>query len=186
KTVPAKTPYLGVPPTGADVVPTLDPGALKIAIAWAGSATHRDDRRRSCPFAHFLELAGVPGIALYSIQRGPAADDLPAALGGPLVFDLGRGCKDFADNAARLAQMDLVITVDTAIAHLAGALAKPVWTLLSAACDWRWMDRGEHTPWYPTMRLFRQKTLGDWDGLFARVHAELAKTVAGRSSISIR
>lgn len=179
-TVPAKTPYLVAPSTGGEVVPTLDPGALKIAVAWAGSATNRDDRRRTCPFAHFLELAGVPGITLYSIQRGKAADDLRAGLGGPLVFDLGRACKDFADNAARLAQMDLVISVDTAIAHLAGALGKPVWTLLSATCDWRWRDKGERTPWYPTMRLFRQKTLGDWDGLFARVRVELAKVARVR------
>ena len=180
-TVPAKVPYLAVPPIGDKGIPILEPGALKVAIAWAGSPTNRDDRRRTCPFARFLDLAGVPGVALYSIQRGRAAEELPAALNGPLVLDVGRTCVDFADNAALLAQMDLVISVDTSIAHLAGALGKPVWTLLSAVCDWRWMDEGERTPWYPTMRLFRQKTLGDWDGVFANVRAELAKAAARRA-----
>ena len=176
--LPAEVPYLGHPPIGGARVPALEAGALKVAIAWAGSPTNRDDRRRTCPFARFLELAEVPGVVLYSIQRGKAADEMPAILDGPIVFDVGRTCVDFADNAAVLAQMDLVISVDTSIAHLAGAIGKPAWTLLSAACDWRWMDAGERTPWYPSMRLFRQKTLGDWDGVFADVRAELAKTAA--------
>ena len=178
-TVPTKISYLAVPPIGDKRIPTLDPRALKVAIAWAGSPTNRNDRWRTCPFVRFLEFAGVPGVALYSVQHGRAAEELSASLNGPLVLDVGRTCVDFADTAAVLAQMDLVISVDTSIAHLAGALGKPVWTLLPAAGDWRWMDKGERTPWYPTMRLFRQKTLGDWDGVFARVGAELAKEAAG-------
>ena len=177
-TVPAKVPYLAVPPIDAKRIPTLEPGALKVAIAWAGNSDNPEERRRTCPFARFLDLARIPGVALYSIQHGRAAEELPAALNGPLILDVGRTCVDFAETAAVLARMDLVISVDTSIPHLAGALGKPVWTLLSAVCDWRWMDEGERTPWYPTMRLFRQKTLGDWDGVFADVRAELAKAAA--------
>jgi hypothetical protein len=182
KNVPATVPYLKAPEIRGVALAELMPQAFKVGIVWAGNPAARADRHRSCPFAHFLDLAGVPGVAVYSLQTGEAARDVRTLAAEPLVFETGQTLADFADLAAALVQLDLVVSVDTATAHLAGALAKPVWTLLPAVPDWRWSASGEKTPWYPTMRLFRQKTRGDWTEVMIEVCAELQRFVSTRTA----
>ena len=176
ETIPADVPYLAPP---AQAHPALTgalevPGSLtKVGIAWAGSADHPRDRRRSCSLEHFLPLVRVPGVVLLSLQKERSEDDMALLRRHPEIVDLAPWLDDFAAAAAALARLDLVIAVDTAIAHLAGALARPVWTLLASTPDWRWLVGREDTPWYPTMRLFRQPSPGDWGAVIDRVAAEL-------------
>jgi tetratricopeptide (TPR) repeat protein len=133
---------------------------LKVGLVWAGRPTHVSDLSRSIPLARFRPLADVPGIRLISLQKGPAARQA-ARLEFPLL-DWTSELNDLADTAALIDQLDLVVTVDTAVAHLAGALGKRVWVLLPHTPDWRWMLDREDSPWYPTVRLFRQKAIADW------------------------
>jgi ADP-heptose:LPS heptosyltransferase len=127
-------------------------------------------------------LGAVPGVRLYSLQLGAAARDAQPATQGMRLVDLSGELLDFADTAAAIANLDLVISVDTAAAHLAGAMGRPVWTLLKFAPDWRWLLAREDSPWYPTMRLFRQESPGDWRQPVARVQASLRALVAGRGA----
>jgi hypothetical protein len=133
---------------------------LKVGVAWAGRPSHPDDHHRSIPLADLGSLAQVPDIRWFSLQKGLRAAD--AAAGSLPLTDWTRDLADFADTAALIANLDLVITVDTSLAHLAGALGKPVWVLLPYAPDWRWLLDRADSPWYPTMRLFRQQKIGDW------------------------
>lgn len=148
--------------------------AKRVGIVWAGSPTHRNDKNRSCSLADFAALADVPGLSYYSLQKGDAAKQAEAPPEGLDVVDLSGELHDFADTAAALACLDLVITVDTSTAHLAGALGTPVWTLLPFSPDWRWMLDRSDSPWYPSMRLFRQPKPGDWQSVFADVAAALS------------
>lgn len=180
--IPADTPYLK-PPEGAapSVVKALDDAsasAFLVGIVWGGKPTHRNDRNRSCPFTHFLDLTSQPGARFISLQQGPRLQEMAASACPALVADLGTRLEDFADTAAAIEALDLVITVDTAVAHLAGALGKPTWVLLPFAPDWRWMTQREDSPWYPSLRLFRQPAPGDWDSVFTQVKTALAGTVA--------
>jgi len=143
-------------------------GLLRIGICWAGRPTHENDRYRSATFADFARLADIDGVELISLQMGDAASQL-----GPGVIDLGREIDTFVDTAAIIDNLDLIITVDTSFAHLAGAMAKPVWNLLAAQPDWRWMTGRDDSPWYPTMRLFRQPQIGDWTPVLDNVAARL-------------
>jgi len=146
---------------------------FKIGIVWAGSPAHGSDRNRSCPVELFAPLAGIDGVRLYGLQKGPAVtqlDRLPNTAG---IESFSEDLHDFADTAALIANLDLVISVDTAPAHLAGAMARPTWLLLPFAPDWRWMLDRSDSPWYPTMRLFRQREWGDWHGVFEDVAEEL-------------
>ena len=115
----------------------------------------------------------VPGITWISLQKGPAAEQLAALPGDVFVWDGSSSDRDLADTAAMIATLDLVVTSDTCIAHLAGAMGKPVWILLPHLADWRWMQESETTPWYPTARLLRQRKPGDWAGVVDRVVEEL-------------
>ena len=144
---------------------TLPPGDLRVGLAWSGNPHHQRDRQRSLPPRLIPSLtAGLPGISFVSVQRG-------APPPGVVTFD--DYIADFADTAGLMANLDLIVSVDTAAAHLAGALGLPVWLLLSYAPDFRWLLDREDSPWYPTMRLFRQRRLGDWSHLLARVRTEL-------------
>jgi len=145
----------------------------KVGIVWSGSVSFADNRRRAARLEHFLRLLEVPGLSLYSLQKGPPQRALKAAGAGALVQDLAPHIADFADTAAALEQLDLVVMTDTAVAHLAGLLGRPVWNLLSFSSYWLYGRDGERTPWYSSMRLFRQRSPGDWDELFDRVVAEL-------------
>ncbi len=172
-TVPADVPYLQAPDPQSVPLPVSMSRHRRVGISWAGRPTHENDANRSVAFANFIELLGIPGVNVFSLQKGPAADDIVANRCQSLVLNLSPRLQDFADTAAVISQLDLVISVDTAIAHLAAALGKPTWVVLPFAGDWRWMTEGDTTPWYPTMRLFRQTRMGEWDSVFTRVYKAL-------------
>ncbi len=178
ETIPAEVPYVDGEAIRrrkkAGSVLDLEPSSRpKVGIVWAGSPTHQNDRRRSCPLKEFVPVLGTAGIDFYSLQKGPQCEELAQLPPEIKVQDLEPKLGDFGDTAVVVGQLDLVISVDTSVAHLAGALGKPVWTLLSYVSDWRWLLEGEETPWYPTMRLFRQSEPGDWAGVMERVAGAL-------------
>ena len=143
---------------------------FKVGIAWQGNPTYRYDRQRSIAVKHYGKLAQLDGIELISLQKGPAAGQLAAVKGGLPIVDLGPDLDEtagaFMETAAIMMNIDLVISSDTAIAHLAGALGVPVWVALPLVPDWRWLLEREDSPWYPTMRLFRQTRAGRWEDVF--------------------
>jgi ADP-heptose:LPS heptosyltransferase len=148
---------------------------------WTGNPGQDLNIQRSCDPAHFARLAAVPGTAWYCLQK--EADDERVSSAWPAdsqITALGPMLHDFADTAAVIQALDLVISVDTSVAHLAGALGRPAWVLLSHTPDWRWqLDRSD-SAWYPTMRLFRQPRWGDWDAVFELVEAALRKMSSER------
>ncbi len=173
QTIPATVPYLHPDPQNIEQwKPRLEApaAARKIGLVWAGRPTHRRDRQRSMSLEMLAPLADVAGATYFSLQKGKAAEE---RIDGFDLIQIGPDLKDFADTAAVIAQLDLVISVDTAVAHLAGALGKPVWTLIGSFTDFRWMLGREDTPWYPTMRLFRQSRRDDWASVIERVVADL-------------
>jgi Tfp pilus assembly protein PilF len=174
--IPAPIPYLPLPEVPARPDSS---GRFRIGIVWSGNPRHRNDRNRSCPLGHFLGLAGLPGVELVSLQKGDTAQALDENGARNLVEDWGPRLGDFSDTAAALAELDLLISVDTSVVHLAGALGRPAWVLLAYAPDWRWLLGRDDSPWYPGLRLFRQPEPGDWAGLFGEVKAALAGRLAG-------
>ncbi|MGR3320296.1 MAG: tetratricopeptide repeat protein [Candidatus Anammoxibacter sp.] len=151
--------------------------AFKVGIVWAGNPAFKNNRNRSCRLSDFAPLTSISGLELFSLQKGTAMDQLLDMPDGMSVVNLGEQLRDFSDTAAVIANLDLVISVDTSVVHLAGALGKPVWALLAFVPDWRWMLDSEDTPWYPDMRLFRQNEIADWKGVMSRVTDELDKIV---------
>lgn len=148
---------------------SLTSNSLKIGIVWSGNPDNLNNHFRSCQAKHFTQLAKLPDVHLFSLQKGDAARQaLPEKM-----ISLSKELTDFTETAAAIACLDLVITVDTAVAHLAGAMGKPVWVLLHAAADWRWFLTRTDSPWYPTMRLFRQKTFGYWNAVFKEIEQAL-------------
>ena len=178
-TVPAHIPYLSA--DDAHLAKWSGRiGALerpRIAMTWSGNASHINDRNRSLPFARLAPLFAIPA-RFVSIQREVRSEDLAALAAEQRVMHIGGELENFADTAAVIALSDLVIAVDTAAAHLAGAMGRPVWVLIPFAPDWRWTLDGETSPWYPTARLFRQTSLGDWDGVVERVGHELSSFIS--------
>lgn len=144
---------------------------FNVGLAWAGNKTHDDDRNRSLPLTALAPLASVEGVRLFSLQKGEAAAQIKES--GLSLTDWTGEFEDLAETAGLIANLDLVITVDTSIAHLAGGMGKPVWTLIPFAPDWRWLQHREDTPWYPSMRLFRQPAIGDWSSVIERVKESL-------------
>ncbi len=141
-----------------------------IGIAWQGNPSHQTDRWRSFPLSQFAPLAELPGVRLINLQTDDGLDQIAPLAGRLPISELtGRRLFDFAETAAIVANLDLVIAPDTAVAHLAGGLGVPVWVALCSVPDWRWLHGRDDSPWYPTMRLFRQTRLGDWDGVFRRI-----------------
>lgn len=174
-TIPAKVPYLHAPPERVEAwrakIPA-EPGVRKIGLVWAGNPTHRNDRNRSIPLSELSPLAGVPNVKWYSLQFGPAAGQ--ARPPGLELTVLTNEARDFSDTAAMMMHLDLVITVDTAAAHVAGALGRPVWILVPAVPDWRWLLNRSDSPWYPTAKVFRQSQPAGWSEVIARVAKELS------------
>ncbi|MDR3579531.1 MAG: tetratricopeptide repeat protein [Oryzomonas sp.] len=163
--------------SGSDVcVPQPDRHAdgFKIGLAWTGRRTHPHNYNRSCPLVAFSPLAAVEHTTFYSLQVGDGAEQADAPPSGMVLKDLGNHIHEFEDTAALISVLDLVISVDTSVAHLAGAMGAPIWLLLSEVADWRWMTGREDSPWYPSMRLFRQSEQGDWGGVMRSVAASLA------------
>ena len=154
------------------------PNDFKVGIAWAGSPSHKNDANRSMPFEALLPLFDLPGASFFSLQIGVRADEVNKA--GGRVIDLQREVDNWADTAAAIAALDLVVSVDTSIVHMTGALGRPGWLLLSQIPDWRWGLSGERTDWYPSLRLFRQTSRKDWAGTVAAVRKALESAVASR------
>jgi tetratricopeptide (TPR) repeat protein len=181
ETIPGRVPYLAADPalvaSWRGRIP--EDGAFRVGLVWAGSPTHGNDRNRSLDPALLHKLLEIPGTRFYSLQIG--ARQKPP----PTITDLSQGLDTFAESAAALACLDLLISVDTSSAHLAGALGRPVWTLIPFAPDWRWQLDREDSPWYPSMRLFRQKKRGDWSFVMKRAARELALLAAPRREAEV-
>ena len=172
-TIPARIPYL-YPNPKADSVFHLDGSHdLKIGIVWAGRPTHADDNNRSIDLKWFKCLLDIRNCEFFSLQVGERREDIKQHGHHRTIKDLGKQFTDFHHTALAILQLDLVISVDTAVAHLAGALGKPVWTLLPFIPDWRWMLNRSDSPWYPSMTLFRQRKRGDWHSVFQEIRLTL-------------
>ncbi|MBP2228906.1 hypothetical protein J2847_002198 [Azospirillum agricola] len=160
-----------------------EPGTLRVGIVWSGRSSFADNARRATRLMPFLRLAEIPGVRLYSLQKGPPEAELDA-LGpaGRLVVPLGPHMEDFADTAAMIERLDLVVMTDSSVAHLTGSLGTPVWNLVQHVPYWIYGFTGERTPWYPSMRLFRQGPDLDWAPVFARVREALHEEVRRRAA----
>jgi Tfp pilus assembly protein PilF len=180
-TIPSVVPYI-----------TADPGlvkqwrtrlshndAYKVGIVWAGNPLHKYVyHKRSCSLADFAPLVDIPGLVFYSLQKGHASAKTNDPPKGMNIINLAEELNDFTDTAAIIANLDLVISIDTSVAHLAGAIGKPVWNLLSFVPDWRWFLNRDDSPWYPGMRLFRQSQPNDWAGVFEQVKKALISEIS--------
>jgi tetratricopeptide (TPR) repeat protein len=177
-TIPAAIPYLHAAPEAASAwerrLAPLD--RARIGVVWAGHPHHTHDAYRSIPLAALLPLFETGDAHFVSLQKEKRPGDAGLLAGRPEILDLGPRLGDFADTAALISRLDLVIAVDTAVAHIAGALGVPTWLLLQAAPDWRWLEVGAQSPWYPAMRLFRQKRFGDWNGVVTTLCHAFAET----------
>jgi ADP-heptose:LPS heptosyltransferase len=177
--IPAEIPYIEV---AADLVSRWrermgERRVPRIGIAWAGSAAHKNNSKRSIALERFAPLLKTRGVAFVSIQKELTQSDAAVLEGHANVLHVGGELGDFADTAAVLSSMDLLISADTSVAHLAGAIGRPVWILVPLAPDFRWLLKREDSPWYPTARLFRQPQLEDWDSVLERVRRELVSFV---------
>jgi Flp pilus assembly protein TadD len=182
ETIPRDVPYLSAEPqlvakwhdqlSGAD--------RFRVAIAWQCSVNRRGDQFRSIPLARFEPLAGLPGVELVSMQVGAGSEQIGQVAGNWPLVDISQDLTDFHETAAALSNVDLVISCDTSLVHAAGALGVPTWIALPFAADWRWLIERDDSPWYPTVRLFRQSTLGDWDDVFRRITEALGEVLQQR------
>ena len=174
ETIPTTIPYLAAPAQRlARWQDRLPPGGLRAGFVWSGEPSHKNDSNRSIALARLAPLFEDPPVQCFGLQGELRVADSDVLAGLPNLVDLGSGFRDFADTAAVIALLDIVISVDTAVAHLAGAMGKPVVILLPYAADFRWMRRRDDTPWYPTAKLFRQPAFGDWDSVIVRVGEQL-------------
>lgn len=185
ESVPAPVPYVRAPAGHAarwrrrldELVPA---GLLRVGLVWAGRATHNNDRNRSAGLGDAAPLGRVPGVALVSLQKGAKVEEAGRYLGRAPLVNVGAEIGDYDDTMGVLAALDLVITVDTSVAHLAGAMGRPVWVMLPFVPDWRWLLGREDTPWYPTMRLFRQGRGAGWSAVAGALAGALGAVVAAR------
>jgi tetratricopeptide (TPR) repeat protein len=184
ETIPAPVPYLAVDPARVEhwrARLAAIPG-FKVGICWQGNPSQENDWRRSVPLVQFAPLAAIPGVCLVALQRGAGLEQMGRAAEQLSIVDLPGRSEDPAegwlDTAALIQALDLVISIESAVAHLAGAMAAPVWVPLAFMPAWRWLLDREDSPWYPTMRLFRQPQAGNWTAVFERVAEELRKKVA--------
>ena len=185
ETIPAQIPYIEADSALVDrwreiIAPA--PGTLRTGIVWAGNPKQGSEARRGIGLAPCVPLFAVPRVRWYSLQVGERAADL-ARLAPSAAVDLSSRLTDFSETAAVIANLDLVITTDTAVAHLAGAMGKPVWVLLMFAADWRWLRGRDDSPWYPSARLFRQVSPGDWKGVIDRVKRELVTAAKAEHAV---
>jgi tetratricopeptide (TPR) repeat protein len=176
--IPATVPYLSPEPALLETwnrALGAAEGRARIGLVWAGNPRFKGDRTRSLNLQQLAPFAESRGVKFYSLQKGPAGEQAKNPPAGLELDDLGPELNDWADTAAVMSLMDLIITTDTSVAHLAGALGRGVWVMLQFVPDFRWLLEREDSPWYPTMRLFRQRSLGDWKGVIGRVAEALAK-----------
>jgi tetratricopeptide (TPR) repeat protein len=176
--IPASTPYISTPESLMTRWRNRIPAStdLKVGLVWAGNPGHMNDRNRSIPSEEFSPLLGIAGIRFYSLHKDSALANADC---------VGLEFTDFADTAAAIASLDLVISVDTSVAHLAGAMGKPIWTLLPFMADWRWMLARTDSPWYPSMRLFRQTEPKNWRSVIEEVRAQLLSLLDSRKGLAL-
>ncbi|MBF0133817.1 MAG: tetratricopeptide repeat protein [Magnetococcales bacterium] len=182
-TLTTPSPYLTAPPTHP--LPdhwTQRPG-LRVGLVWRGNLLFRDDFKRSMDPNRLTPLLAIPGITFIGLQVAPRPGDIEVFVNAKNFYDASPHLTDFAQTAAVIAALDLVIAVDTAVLHLAGALARPTWALLPHIPDWRWLLDRDDSPWYPTMRLFRQHQRGNWEGVIKRVEKQLQTMVEHKIKI---
>lgn len=151
---------------------------LRVGIVWSGSASFKANHERRAPLGAFVTAFALPGVQLFSLQKGPSEAELKHLPYAP-VIDLAPMLRDFADTAAAVAALDLVIMTDTAVAHLAGALGAPVWVLANFGAYWLWHEDRDDSPWYASLRLFRARIWDDWTGAFDTASAALMRLAAG-------
>jgi hypothetical protein len=183
KSIPREVPYLSVDSERRAEWSTRlggDQASFRVGLAWTGDPRHHRNLARSFPLELLIPKFECTNIAFYNLQVGHGSEGIRKIQTSARIIDHTNQISDFSDTAALMMELDLVISADTAVAHLAGALGRPVWTLLPFVPDWRWGLEGETTPWYPTMRLFRQPKLGDWDSVIQRVAEELKTLVENR------
>jgi tetratricopeptide (TPR) repeat protein len=177
--IPAKIPYVHPDPALVKVWEQRMQGdSLRIGLAWGGNPNYPHELWRSIPLEQLAPLTNLENTTFYSLQMGAPAEQVKQLGRRVHLIDLQAEQKDFADTAAIVANLGLVISIDTSVAHLAGAMGKPVWVLLHKSPDWRWLIEREDNPWYPTARLFRQTTLGNWQEVVTRVERELRELIA--------
>ena len=180
ETIPSIVPYLGIPKENVDHWRSkLGDSRFKVGIAWAGNPSFKNDIDRSITLKNILPVCSVPGATFFSIQKDLRTGDTDILSENSHVTHLGRELNDFLDTAAVMQSLDLIISSDTSIVNLAGALGRPVWVLLSFNPDWRWLLDRTDSPWYPSARLFRQTKNGDWDSVVAEVRAQIKKMLGG-------
>jgi tetratricopeptide (TPR) repeat protein len=176
-TIPSEVPYL--PKARDQAGPQLGPSKRpRIGLVWSGNPNHLNDHNRSLPFGELLPLLDGVAAQFVSLQKNARPQDEELLRQRSDVLDLGPGLRDFADTAAVVEQLDLIISVDTSVVHLAGGLGRPLWVLLPYIPDWRWLLDGDYSPWYPTARLFRQTAMRDWAEVVERVRAALIDRIA--------
>lgn len=174
--IPSVFPYLSVPVQRLEKwQEKIQSHGFRVGITWSGNPANSENRERSCNLNCFARLAAIPGVTLFSLQKGEASEQLRSQAHGMNIVDLGPLLDDFSDTAAAIMHLDLVVSVDTALVHLAGALGRPVWTLRYHSPYWVWGLTGPSTPWYPSMRIFRQQHPEDWDAVFDEVAEVLAQ-----------
>ncbi|MEA3360400.1 MAG: hypothetical protein U9R17_13480, partial [Thermodesulfobacteriota bacterium] len=178
-TIPNITPYLLADTNSINKWKSIfnNPLDFKVGLVWAGSPKNGNDKRRSFSVETLIPLLHIRGIKFFSLQMGEKSKELNLFGLNTEITDLSPELKDARDTAAAITLMDLIISVDTSVGHLSGALAHPTWLLLPFAPDWRWMLKREDTPWYPTMRLFRQPEPGDWGTVVEKIRRELTQIV---------
>ena len=176
--VPAPIPYLRADPERVAVwrerlLPLAPPSYRRVGIVWAGRPSHNNDRRRSASLALFAPIAALPRVAVVSLQKGPSVDQAGKYFGRAPLINIGAEIQTYEDTMALLECLDVVVTVDTSVGHLTAAMGKPAWIMLARAPDWRWLLDRDDSPWYPTVRLFRQTEAHDWTDVVKRVAAAL-------------
>jgi hypothetical protein len=183
-TIPSTTPYLLAPaPAVASWEARLAGKARpRIGMVWSGAPRHQEDRNRSIALRTLLPLMGV-AATFVSLQRDVRADDAQLLQERSDILHFNGDLRTFSDTAALISHLDLVITVDTSVAHLAGALGRPVWILLPFIPDWRWLLDRSDSPWYPTARLFRQAASREWQGVISRIHDQLHDWIESRPPV---
>ena len=177
QSIPGKVPFL-VPDPGLVEQwrqNLAHPTKMKIGIAWG--CNPKPLPTRACPLENWAPLGKVPSVSFYVLQKGEPAKQAATPPEGLKLVDLTFGLDDFADTAALIANLDLIISVDTSVAHVAGGMGKPVWVLIPLVSDWRWMLGRTDSPWYPTLKLYRQEQAGDWPGVMRQVEQDLRKVV---------
>jgi hypothetical protein len=178
--IPACVPYIKADPLAAERwrnrLNAAAAGSIKVGVVWAGRPQHTNDTNRSISLERLVPLFGIHNVRWFSLQVGDRKADL-SRISSHLIADLSGFLSDFSETAAAVMCLDLVITVDTAVAHLAGALGKTVWVMLPFVSDWRWLIGRDDSPWYPTARLFRQQQRGGWGSVVEGLHGALVEFV---------